>query len=295
MTVTEFAAKIARRSRTGDITKLSMFEQLDVLTAANSALMGLYHKLPAYLREMSEGFMLPAPKAMTVNVTQFSTQTSTGNFSAAQIGQSIQIAGDCSWNQILGPQSLLNPYMGTTGAKLASVYGNALYSTRYPFDRIIGDPKFADNQFWPLANLWMNNNNGRNGSWLFQNTVGRPINWWVEQLGNAQGNMPLLVMRFAPAPDTNYAINVRMSYWPLRLLLTDIMGASTLTVPDQYLEKCLLPMAWKALMLSPSWKSISPEADNLVITLAKEGEDFASSQIGQPGAPNNQCFTPTGF
>jgi hypothetical protein len=294
MTVTEFISAIARRSRTGDITKLDGLDRQDVLRAANSALMGLYNALPSNLRELTEGFTLPAPTTISLAATNNSTKVSTGTFSQQQIGQSIQISGDQGWNQILSPQDLLNPFQGPTGTTQGTIYGNACFSTRYPFDRIIGDPAFADNQFWPLARLTMNNT-GRNGSWLYQQTVGRPINWWTQLLGNSQGNNPVLVIRFAPAPDMAYAINVRMSYWPLRLLLTDVQNATTLGVPDQYLDRCLIPMGWRALMGSPAWKSISPEADNLVITLAKEGEDFAKNQPGQVGAPDNRVGTPTGF
>ena len=294
MTVTEYISAIARRSRTGDITKLDMLEKQDVLRAANSALMGLYDKLPSFHKEITEGFTLPAPTTISLYCTANSTKVTTGTFAQNQIGQSIQISGDQGWNQILSPQDLLNPFQGPTGTTQGTIYGNAWFSTRYPFERIIGDISFADNQFWPLARLTMNNT-GRGGTWLYQQTVGRPINWWVQQLGNSQGSNPISCIRFAPAPDQAYAVNARMSYWPVRLLLTDVQNATTLTVPDQFLEKCLVPMAWKALMMSPTWKSISPDADNLVMTLAKEGEDFARNQITQVTGPDNKVGTPTGF
>jgi hypothetical protein len=134
--------------------------------------------------------------------------------------------------------------------------------------------------------------NGARGLWL-QNQVGRPMAWWVMMLGNSQGNEPLLVMRFSPAPDIAYAINVRMGYWPKRLTMADYDSATTIPVPDQFIETALIPMGLDALMSSQIWESRKDEA--MIAQKAELAEEFLRRQPGQVAAPSNRCFTPIGY
>ena len=120
--------------------------------------------------------------------------------------------------------------MGQTGlAPTATIYGDAIYSTSYPFDRIIGNPQFSDTQYSALLPQSMARSQSSN-NWLFKNTLGRPWAWWTQYLGNSQGNQPLLVLKVAPFPDQAYAINIRLAFWPVRLLLPRIC-TKTLTSP----------------------------------------------------------------
>jgi hypothetical protein len=296
MTVYQLCERIARRSRTGDFTKLALAEQMDVLQAANAALQRAYNALPAYFKEQTQGFTLPAPVTLNnVTVINGSTAMSTGIFSAAQIGQTIQIAGDTQYNQILGTSTLRNPYMGPSGvAATATIYGDAFYSTSYPFDRVIGNPRFTNMGVIPLTPIEMSKG-GDEWSYLYQNTIGQPLSWWVQQLGNSQGAQPLLVMKFAPFPDQAYSVKVRLGLWPVRYLITDVQGATTLNVPDQFLEKALIPMAIQEFMTSEQWKSIDAANDDRCERRGDEGEQFLRLQIADPAAPANKIFTPLGY
>ena len=119
--------------------------------------------------------------------------------------------------------------------------------------------------------------------------------WWVMNLGNSQGNEPLLVMKFAPAPSIAYAIDVRIAFWAKRLVLADLTGATTLPVPDQFYETALIPMGLRALMGTPIWESRSPEDDKTIKESALEAIAFLKNQPGQVGAPDNHSYTPIGF
>ncbi len=296
MTVVQYLQRVSRRTRDGDWTRLSLTEKMDVLEAANAALQRLYNALPSYLREQTQGFTLPAPVTLNnVSVTNNSTAVSTGLFSPAQIGATVIIPGDPSWNQILGQQTLRNPYMGPTGTvSEVMVYGDALFSTSYPFDRIIGNPMFSDQSLAPLIPMEMSKAGGE-WNYLFQDSIGRPMCWWVQFMGNSQGNEPLMVVKFAPLPDQAYSINIKLAFWPMRLLLTDIQGATTLNVPDQFLEKCLIPMAIQELMTKPVFKSISPQDDQRLEARGNEGQAFAELQVQDPSAPLNRVYCPLGY
>jgi hypothetical protein len=296
MTVYQLCERIARRSRTGDLTKLAFTEQMDVLQAANAALQRAYNALPAYFKEQTQGFTLPAPVTLNnVTVINGSTAMSTGIFNPSQIGQTIQIAGDPQYNQIIGTQNLLNPYTGPSGtAATATIYGDAVYSTSYPFDRIIGNPRFTNIGVIPITPVEMSKA-GEQWTYLYQQTIGQPMTWWVQHLGNSQGAQPILVMKFAPYPDQAYSIKVRLAFWPMRYLITDMQGATTLNVPDQFLEKALIPMAIQEFMTSEQWKSISPENDDRCEKRGDEGEQFLRLQIADPAAPANRIFTPLGY
>ena len=294
LSVVQYCQRIGRRARGGDFTRLSMSEQGDVLEAGNAALQRLYNALPSYFKELTEGFILPAPVALTgIGVTQFSKVVTGVAFTTAQFGQTVILDGDPAWNQIIGTAELLNPYNGATATVNGTVYGNAIYSTVYPFDRVIGNPKFADESLTPLVRTDLSRGTGTDGSWLFRQAIGQPQAWWPQVFGNSQGKSPIMVLRFAPAPEMAYTINVKLSFWPKRLTLADVDAAVTLPVPDQFIEKSLIPMAIQELIPMPCWQSRKDE--QLVIARGDAGEAFARNQLGQIGSPNNRVYTPVGF
>lgn len=298
ITTVDFIERIARRSRDGDFTKLSLVEQKDVIEAANAALPTVYDALPEYFREQTQGFALPAPSTIAgVGVTQFSKIVTGANFAGTQFGQSVVLAGDPAWNQIAGPNLLQNPYMGPTAASIgATIYGDAFFTDLFPLDRIIGDPQFADLSMGPLFRSSLQRNNGDGGDlgwWLWQKTIGLPQRWWTQVYGNAQGNVPLVAMRFSPAPDQAYSMKVRIGLWPKRLTFADYQAATMLPCPDQFIEKALIPLARKAFMSSPAYKKVGDE--ELLLQLAAEGEEFLKNQPAQIGVPSNNVGTPKGF
>lgn len=292
MKVVWLFSRIARRSRTGDFTKLSALEREDLMEAANAALMQSYDALPAYFKEITEGFKLPKPQTVTLAVVNGSSQLSSSVFTDEQIGRSVVLDGDPNWNQVISNDRLLNPYMGETGVAGGTLYGDAVWSNRYPFDRIIGNPTYANRSSASFTYRELTKINGQNSLWL-QQSVGQPMGWWTQMLGNSQGNEPLLVLRFSPAPNIDYVIDVRMAYWCKRLTMQDYTDNTILPVPDQFLETVLIPLALRAFMSSPAWKP-SPD-DPKVIERAEAALKFAKNQVGQPAAPNNRVGTPFGF
>ncbi len=295
ITVIELFHIMGTRTRSGDFTKLSMTEQTQLTRAANAALMRLYNALPDYFKEQTQGFVLPGPIAITgVGVTRFGRFVTGVTFSAEQFGQTVNLDGDQGWNQIIGDNELLNPYMGQTGTTQGTIYGNAIYSTTYPLDRIVGNPQFANQSQTPLfAPNLMNRNMQGTWSWVFAQSVGIPQTWWPQVFGNSQGKSPIMVLRFAPAPSSAMAVNVKIGFWPKRLTLADYDNATVLCVPDQFIESSLIPMCLQQLMQYPCWQVRGDEV--AVVTAGVAGEAFAKNQLGQIGAPNNRAFTPIGY
>lgn len=291
MTSVQLFHRIARRARGGDFTKLSLTEQTDIFQAANAAVQRVYNALPVYFKEQTVGFALPGPKSVTLDMTQYSNTVSSDAFAPEQLGQSIVLPGDPAWNQIIGTNTLLNPYMGPTGTVTGTIYGNAYYSPQYPFERVIGNPRFADQNQWPMMRTEMAK--GSDAGWLFQQDVGRPQCWWAQPMGNSQGNEPLIVIRFAPAPDQAYSMNVRLGFWPKRLTLADVANATTIPVPDQFLETALIPIAINELVSTPIWESRKDEED--VSRRAAEADVYLRMQVQQVAAPSNKVYTPIGF
>lgn len=295
ITTIDLCNRIGRRARGGDFTKLSMNEQQDILEAANAALQRLYNALPTYFKEQTQGFVLPAPLAIaSVGVTQFSKTVTGVTFTDAQFGQTVVLAGDAAWNQIIGSAELLNPYMGDTGTVSGTVYGNAIHSTTFPLDRIIGNPQFANQNLFPLVNFAMSPANGfAQSPWLWQQQIGVPNVWWPQVFGNSQGNTPIMVLRFAPAPSQAYAVNVRIGFWPKRLTLTDYDDNTDLPVPDQFIDKSFIPMCLQEFQSSPAWQEKNDGA--LIDARGNAGETFARNQLGQIGVPSNRVGTPAGY
>lgn len=295
ITTVELCHRIGRRARGGDFTKLSMTEQTDLLEAANAALQRLYNALPTYFKEQTQGFVLPAPLSVTgVGVTQFGKAVTGIAFTDAQFGQTIVIDGDPAWNQIIGPADLLNPCMGPTSSQNATIYGNAIHSTTYPLDRIIGNPQFANQNQMPIfRNTMVAAISPPANTWWWAQSVGPPQLWWPQVFGNSQGNKPIMALIFAPAPDQAYAINVRIGFWPKRLTLADYDANTDLPVPDQFIEPSLIPMSLQAFTSSPAWQIRGDEG--AIDAKGDKGELYAKLQLGQIGSPSNKVFTPVGF
>jgi hypothetical protein len=293
--VVELCNRVGRRARGGDFTKLALNGQQDIISAINAALQRLYNALPTYFKEQTQGFVLPAPLAVTgVGVTQYGKFVTGITFTEAQFGQTIILDGDPDWNQIIGENELLVPYMGPTGTVGGTIYGNALHSTTYPLDRIIGNPQFANRSIFPLANMTMQNLSGaQQPTWFWVNQVGLPQTWWPQVFGNSQGKRPIMVLRFAPAPDQDYAMTVRIAFWPKRITMDDYAANTEITVADQFIEKALIPMCVEEFMLSPEYNRDLKD-DDLVIQKGQAGEQFCKLQYGQLAA-SNQVFTPRGF
>lgn len=292
----ELFNRIGRRARGGDFTKLSLNEQLDLQQAANAALQRLYNALPTYFKEQTQGFVLPAPLNVTgITVGQYSKTVVGLNATDAQFGQTIVLEGDSQWNQIIGANELLNPFMGITGVVNGTIYGNAIHSDTFPLDRIIGNPQFANQSQAGLFPISMAMNSAQQVDWVYQQNIGIPAVWWPQVFGNSQGNKPIMVLRFAPAPAQAYAINVRMGFWPKRLTLTDYQGNTDLPVPDQFIEPSLIPMALAQFSASPAFVPRNPDDSAVVVEAGRVGELFAKQQLGQIGSPSNQAYTPLGY
>lgn len=291
MKVVWLYSRIARRSHTGDFTKLSFMEQQDIAEAANAALAQTYNALPTYFKEITEGFTLEAPQAITLSVTNGSAQLSSSVFTDAQIGRSVVLDGDPAWNQVVSTDRLLNAYLGPTGITNGTLYGDAIYSTRYPFDRVIGNPTFANPNLGFFAGRQIQRAN--EAGWPYAQQVGLPLVWWPVMLGNSQGNEPLLVLKFSPAPNQQYTIDIRMAYWSKRLTPTDYTDNTVIPVPDQFLESVLIPLALQAFMSSPAW--LPGPQDGLIVDRAVAALSFAKLQLGQVALPNNRVGTPAGF
>lgn len=294
ITTVQLFHRMGRRTRAGDFTRLSFTEKDDLLEAANAALQQIYNALPIYFKEQTQGFVLPGPiKISGVGVTQYGKVVTGITFTAAQFGQTVVLAGDPGWNQIIGTNQLLNPFMGATGTTTGTIYGNALFSSTYPFDRIIGDPQFADQSTWSMVRASIYRGNAA-PNWFLQQSVGRPVAWWTQTYGQDQGQTtPFLCLRFAPAPDQAYAVNVRMGFWSNRLTLADYQNATSLVVPDQFIETALIPLALAALKGSPCWLVRGDEKD--VTANAIDAIAFLKNQPAQVGAPSNRVFTPCGY
>lgn len=289
----QFFHRIARRARGGDFTKLSMTEQTDLAEAANTALQTLYGLLPTAYKEKTQGFLLPAPLTISLAVTAQSADVPAASFTSAQLGRTVVLDGDPNWNQIIGTDRLLNPYMGTSGTVSGTVYGDAVYSTEYPFERIVGNPTIpAQGSVMPVNRVLTPMTVVGGLTWLSMQTTGYPQLWGTQNLGYSQGEEPILVMRVMPAPSAAMTIDVRTSYWPKRLTLTDYDTNTRVPVADQFIETALIPLSLYALTSTPIFDG---RGEALLQARAEDAEDFLRAQPGQLGAPSNRVGTPPGF
>lgn len=294
MTTQQLFHRLARNTRTGDVTKLSLTEQTDLLDSANQAIQELYSLLPTQWKEMTEGFLLPASTTASVTATKHSASFATAVFTDEQIGRSVVLTGDSNWNQIIGTTKLRNQYLGETGTVTATIYGDAVHTDKYPFDRIIGNPKYPASSPITMTNRELQPiNNPDGGTWLLTESVGLPEYWWVQLMGQAQGESPMLVLRVSPAPSAAVTISVRMSFCPKRLTLDDYEDASTLVVAEQFIETALIPLATQALTMLPVWDT--RRDTRRVDEAAERARIFIRRQVPNFSSMTNRIFTPIGY
>lgn len=287
MTTFELASQLARRLKKGNFTALSMAAAMDVVEAMNAGLQECYELLPSWQRKTTLSLALPAPVTVNLSVVNGSVDLADGGsiFTEAQIGRSVLIAGDTSWNEVQSTTKLIDEYQGTTGVKSAVIYGDSVYNDLASFDGFAGHPRFADSR--EELSLF----NARAAELGAE--IGQPRYYWPEPAAAALGTIPAVYLRLFPAPDRAYVLRVDAEFRPAILTYTNIHQASTIPLASQHIHRGLLPLCLERLLTSPEWADASLR--NLVIADAQRARDFLSNQRSSAVVPNNRVFTPAGY
>lgn len=287
MTTQQLAERLARRLKKGTLTSLSMPTTMDVVEAINSGLQECYELLPAWQRRTTVSLTLPAPVTASLIVAAGSVDLGDegGQFTSAQIGRSVVVAGDPNWNEVQSTAKLLDEYNGTSGTRSATIYGDSASNGLLNFDGLAGHPRLADTretliQFNPRAA-------GRAGE------VGVPRYYWIEPAAASLGAVPSIYLRVSPAPDRAYVLRVDMEFRPFVVTLPDLHAATVIPLAEPLFHRALIPLCESNLIRSPEWADDSKA--RLVLDAADAAREHLSNQRPSPSVPSNRVFTPAGY
>jgi hypothetical protein len=285
MTTFELAGQLARRLKKASLPALSVPAAMDIVEAINTGLQECYELLPSWQRKTVVSLELAAPATVNLTLTNGSVTLAGGTFTEAQIGRSVVVAGDPSWNEVQSATELLDAYQGATGAHAATVYGDSAYNELTNFDGFASPPRLADTR--EVLKLFDARRAGLAGE------VGRPRYYWTEPAAASLGTTPPVYLRVYPAPDRAYMLRIDTEFRPSILTYTNVHRASTIPLADQLIHRGLIPLCEVRLLRSPEWAD--PSKQNLVLEDARAARGFLANQRQTVHVPENRVFTPVGY
>lgn len=225
--------------------------------------------------------------AVSITVTQGSTEIVGGSLSSLAYGRTIRINGDGIDNQIVSSTELLHPYVGPSGIAQAIIYSDSVTMPE-PYSELVGNPRILDTGR-ELANKKIP------VTWGVIKRIAPPRCYWVEaNAQGAEGNPPALI-RFDTLPDRDYRMQVEVTIAPSRVNFSDLLSPGPeIRLRAEHLESFLIPIARGILTASSFWKD--KETKTAARDAAKEAESKYSLLAPRTLAtPNNRTGTPHGF
>lgn len=239
-----------------------------VMEALNAGLQECFAVASPWARWANRGDVLPAPATVTVNVTHGSRAISrTGNFVSSMA--TIVIAEDDVDNVLVEASgttgTLRFPYQGTTGAKEATIYGDActldadVLSVHGPIrtDGVEISPR--PNPNIPSRAL---DDYGAHEDFIpppirrqrTSRTASTPLSYSLETIATGSTAAPRAVLRFYPAPASLMRVEYQAKLKPPSI--TSIASTDALPIPFEFVQSVFLPIARNALMASTFFRDM---------------------------------------
>lgn len=302
MTIVQALDRIANRYAGKLYALLSATEKQTAIEALNSAMFEVFRLLPQEYRTKTLHLAVEAPATVSIEAVEGSADLGNTAFTDAQLSRTVVAQGDAIWHQVGDTNALRDVWLGTTGTYAGIVYHDYVYGDDYPFERLLTNPILYDGNA-EIALCQVNpemdtqtygGGNRMFGGGLISNTmrsIGKPVYYWIESAGASQGAEPVIAIRLLPLPDRAYRLRIKASYWPRRVLFSDVEGAATLPVPDVCAE-ALVQIAGPHLSGIPGFTIMQPA---IVSEMAASAREFATAQPSLLSLPRGRIYTPAGY
>lgn len=290
MRIVQLLSRVAQRYAQKEYSALTAQQVTQALAGINSGMMEMFRLLPETYRVRPIAIHIEAPVTVSLQAVNGSATLGNTPFTAEQVGRGVVSSGDTIRNQVADTNTLFDVWLGSTGTYSATVYHDYVYSSDYPFERIISNPKLVDGH---LISRRRELEQVQPDDVRLQNlpSVGQPRFFYAEPGGVSQGGEPVIALRLFPLPDRDYRMHFRAAYWPRRVLFADIEGNAVLPIPDQCAE-ALEQMAGPHLVGVDGWSMMSRAEVESAASMAR---DFCRSQPRQLSFSQPRVFTPRGF
>lgn len=281
-----FANRLMRDLKPASLTELSADARLEMVDAINAGIQTLDALAGSKSKITEISIPLEAPSSKTITVTRDSVDVTGADWSDDFLYRTVRIGGDAIDNQIVGPNTLLHPYSGTSGSTTATAYCDAV-ALPEQYLELVGHPRFLD-QEWPLfpsSPLCYHLCKG----------ICRPMKYWVEENAANQSPPAPAVIRFGSLPDQAYRLTCRALMGPARVKFADLLApAANLPFRENQIESYLLPVCRGLLTSSALWRDADTKASALnAADNAQQTFSILSPTTLQ--TPTNRCRTAPGF
>lgn len=299
MTTFQLAERLLANLTIRDWGLLPLEECERVRAAASMGISAFAQLLPPHRQTEPQAFALRAPLIQSVSIVQGAKAFAyvaggaaypAGGYAseAEAVGCLGLVSGDDNLNRLHATGTLLLPYLGETGTRSLTLYGDAV-----PMGT---DAWMISGQVSVVSASFRGELTHRPVEWSLPTTLelGTPRYWWTEPLaGSTRGSAPLWVLRVWPVPAVVCILQANVSAFPAALTFLDFHDEPrSLPVTPQE-EALLLSLCAERLLASPLWRDdvdknrVSDDATAARSTM----EGRHRPMHNQP----NKCGTPRGF
>lgn len=269
------------------VDELTADGRLEALDAINGALGAMHGVAPEESKTVPGGMVIAAPETITLGVTNGSTEITGRDFTTDEYYRTIRIGSDSIDNQIIGANTLLHAYSGTTGSVTAILYCDAV-SIPEPYEQLSGDPEILE------TGHVLVNAKPRYNRWL-PRQVCRPETYQMEANGRNRNSAVPAVMRVDSLPDQAYRLQASFILAPARVTFSDLLSpGADIPLRAELVETYFLPIARGLLAKSSLWK----DEDTRSKAETKGDDALAAYGALMPttlATPRNRAHTPLGF
>jgi hypothetical protein len=286
MTTVQLAQRLLRYLTVKDLALLSGDDALHLLDAINSGIQQFYALAPSIYKQTSMSGILRAAQNVTLDVTLGSPIFTGYTASYYSKGYTIRIEGDDHDNEIVASNGLLDNYMGDTGTRQATIWGDCLQLNTV-IDRLTSEPKLDTGDV-----LWKDDEYKQSGG-MRNRQVGRPRRYWIEAVGQSQAGDPAFLLRVDTLPDQDYRVRLDGELAPRKVAFLDLTTPVVLPIDDALVESHVLPICASELTDSPLWQNADNKKD--VNERARKALQLIGLLSPIISVPNHQVGTPKGY
>jgi hypothetical protein len=294
MTTLQLARSAARHLGVPDPSDLGGDALLDVLAACNSGLQQFYREAPPLLKRstISTVFRAPMPVALAF-LAKYDNHLDGEPFDLAWLGCGLRVAGQTPDNEITGPSTVLDSWLGSTLTTTGLVLFDSV-SIPGSIERLVSPPRlyYGSNRALELRP----DREGliRNRRDLTLLSPAQPTHYAVDSLGAVLGGQTASLLRIHPAPTQDCTVRFEVELAALTLNAGHIAIPTDLPILNQYAEELLVPLVEAALTISPLWRN--PETIRLVADRAADVLVNKIPRLAHTHAPADYPVgTPEGF
>ena len=307
MTTLQLAQRLVRNLTHPDLATLPVAGALDVQDAINSGLQELWRNLPATYRTQTISGTLRAPETIAVSLTaKYARTLTTPAFSAAHDrGCTVRVSDDPRDNEVTGPDTLRDDFLGSTLTGSAALWHDA-FQLYDPIERVVSAVRLyrTDGTWHTLGRVASHRDGGGSGAWYagwmgggavqhIARQAGTPSVYLLESAGVDQHADSEFYFKVYPMPEVDFIVRFEAEVAPRHISLANITSrAVDLPVRETLTNSVLVPLCEAALARSPLWGNktlgaVQDAADRALRTLR--------TRAGDMGLPSNTVGTPAGF